>query len=125
MNSCMTEDRDGAVLGSCHTENVVCVRTRGRPPKAGRSVVITFRLREGEHDPILSRLRKLPRNRRSAYIRRVLSGAPVGALDEALRQESEALSSALDGAWDEDWNEGSDRAGRSDVQCCHNGRSSC
>jgi hypothetical protein len=68
-------------------------------------VVITFRLREGEHDAILARLRRLPRRRRSAYIRRVLSGAPVEVLDGVLRQESEALTSALGGAWDEDWSE--------------------
>ena len=101
----MTENQSGAVSDCCHTENGLRTGARGRPPKAGRSVVITFRLREGEHDPILARLRQLPRNRRSAYIRRVLSGAPVEVLDDALKQESEALSSALDGAWDEDWDE--------------------
>jgi hypothetical protein len=67
--------------------------------------VITFRLREGEHDPILARLRQLPRSQRSAYIRRVLSGAPVEVLDEALKRESEALTSALDGAWQADWDD--------------------
>ena len=101
----MTENRSGAVSDYCHTENGRRTSTRGRPPKTGRSVVITFRLREGEHDPILSRLRQLPRNRRSAYIRRVLSGAPVEVLDDALQQESDALASALDGAWDEDWDD--------------------
>jgi hypothetical protein len=49
--------------------------------------------------------RWLPRNRRSAYIRRVLSGAPVEVLDDALKQESDMLTSALDGAWDEDWDD--------------------
>jgi len=68
-------------------------------------VVITFQLREGEHDPILARLRQLPENRRSAYIRRVLTGAPVEVLDEAMAQESPALSAALDGARDEEWDE--------------------
>jgi hypothetical protein len=103
---CMTENKELCVVSDCcHTENGRRTGTRGRPPKAGRSVVITFRLREGEHDPILSRLRQLPRNRRSAYIRRVLSGAPVEVLDDALQQESDALASALDGAWDEEWDD--------------------
>ena len=101
----MTGNRSGAVSDCCHTEKGPRTGARGRPPKAGQSVVITFRLREGEHDPVLARLRQLPRNRRSAYIRRVLSGAPVEVLDDALKQESEALSSALDGAWDDDWSE--------------------
>ncbi len=60
-------------------------------------------MREGEHDPVIERLKALPKGRWSSYIRRVLDGAPVEALDEALRQESAELTSALDGMWEDDW----------------------
>lgn len=85
----------------CHTENTGSGE-RGRPEKPGRSIMITFRLREGEHDPILDRLLRLPHRNRSAYIRRVLSGAPVDLLDDAFEQESATLSAALDDAWEDD-----------------------
>jgi len=35
----------------------------------------------------------------------MLSGAPVEVLDDALQQESEALTLALDGAWEEEWDD--------------------
>jgi len=76
-------------------------RGRGRPAKPGRSVRITIRLREGEHDSILERLQALPKGRWSAYIRRILDGAPIESLDAALEDESETLAAALDGMWDE------------------------
>jgi hypothetical protein len=78
---------------------------RGRPRKPGRSVRITLRLREGDRevDAILQRLAGLPRGRRSAYIRRVLAGAPVEALDEALANETAELTASLDGMWAGDW----------------------
>lgn len=85
----------------CRTENRR--RRRGRPAKAGRSVRVTVRFREGEHDAILHRLRQLPRGRWSAYVRRVLDGAPPEALDDALAVESQALTAALDGMWNDDW----------------------
>lgn len=86
---------------NCQTEN----RRRGRPRKPGKSHRVTIRLREGEHDTILSRLQALPAGKWSSYIRRVLDGAPVEALDEALRQESDALSADLNGMWDGDWDD--------------------
>ena len=49
------------------------------------------------------RRRGRPRGRWSAYVRRVLDGAPVEALDDALAVESQALAAALDGMWDDDW----------------------
>lgn len=78
---------------------------RGRPRKAGRSVRVTLRLREGdpEVDAILQRLAGLPRGRRSAYIRRVLAGAPVQVLDDALANETAELTASLDGMWAGDW----------------------
>ncbi|HNS51666.1 MAG TPA: hypothetical protein PKO09_10860 [Anaerolineae bacterium] len=78
---------------------------RGRPRKAGRSIRVTLRLREGdpEVDAILQRLAELPRGRRSAYIRRVLAGAPVEVLEEALAQETAELTASLDGMWAGDW----------------------
>jgi len=87
----------------CPTKNTQ-PRRRGRPRKPGRSIKIALRLREGEHDAILERLRQLPRGHWSRYIRRVLDGAPVEALDDALAQESKILTAALDGMWD-DWGE--------------------
>lgn len=78
---------------------------RGRPRKPGQSHRVTIRLRDGEHDTIIARLQALPKGRWSSYIRRVLDGAPVEALDEALREESEELTAALDGMWDDDWEE--------------------
>ena len=77
----------------------------GRPRKAGRSVRVTLRLREGdlEVDAILQRLAALPRGRRSAYIRRVLAGAPVEVLDDALAKETAELTASLDGMWAGDW----------------------
>ena len=63
---------------------------------------VTIRLREGEHDAILQRLEKVPRGGKSAYIRRVLEGAPVEALDRALVEDDE-LTDALDSMWSEDW----------------------
>lgn len=78
-------------------------KKRGRPRKPGKSRKITIRLRDGEHDTIIQRLQALPRGKWSSYIRRVLDGAPVEALDQALQQESEGLTSALDGMWDDDW----------------------
>jgi hypothetical protein len=80
-------------------------RRRGRPRKPGRSIFVGLRLREGEHDTIIARLKKLPKGRWSAYIRRVLDGAPVEALDDALAQESEELANALNGMWDDYWDE--------------------
>ena len=66
---------------------------------------MTIRLRAGESgaDAILERLARLPVGHRSAYIRRVLAGAPVEALEEALAEESAELTAALDGMWDDDW----------------------
>ena len=84
----------------CPTENP----PRGRPPKPGRSVRITIRLREGEDDAILARLARVPKGRRSAYIRRVLAGAGVDVMDEVLAEEPEVVASLLDAMWeDEDW----------------------
>jgi len=80
-------------------------KKRGRPPKTGKSYPISFRLREGEHDSVILRLHALPKGKWSSYIRRVLDGAPVKALDEALRQESAGLTSALDGMWEDDWDD--------------------
>lgn len=76
-------------------------KKRGRPRKPGRSRRYTIRLREGEHDAILERIDCLPAGQRSAYIRRVLAGAPVDLLDGAL-VESDALAADLDAMWD-DW----------------------
>ncbi|HNS52037.1 MAG TPA: hypothetical protein PKO09_12750 [Anaerolineae bacterium] len=78
---------------------------RGRPRKAGRSVRVTLRLREGdpEVDAILQRLAGLPRGRRSACIRRVLAGAPVEVLEGALAKETADLAASLDGMWAGDW----------------------
>ena len=86
-------------------EQVFGQTKKGRPRKPGRSVRITIRLREGEPgaDAILRRLARLPRGQRSAYIRRVLAGAPVEALDEALARESAALGIALDEMWADEW----------------------
>ncbi|MBN1658279.1 MAG: hypothetical protein JXA93_07760 [Anaerolineae bacterium] len=80
---------------------------KGRPRKAGHSVRITIRLREGEPDvdAILERLVKLPVGQRSAYIRRVLAGAPVEALDQALARESDELAADLDAMWAADWDD--------------------
>jgi len=82
-----------------------CQTKRGRPRKPGRSIRVTIRLREGEPgaDAILQRLARLPVGRRSAYIRRVLTGAPVEALEAALVEESAELTAALDGMWEDDW----------------------
>lgn len=78
---------------------------RGRPRKVGRSIRVTLRLREGdpEVDAVLQRLAALPRGRRSAYIRRVLAGAPVEVLEEALAKETAELTASLDGMWAGDW----------------------
>lgn len=73
----------------------------GRPPKPGRVYVVCIKLREGEHDAILERLRNLPRGYRSAYIRRVLSGAGIELLEESYRQESERLKGLLDEVWED------------------------
>ncbi len=81
---------------NCLTEN--SKRRRGRPTKKGRSVRVTIRFREGEHDAILQRLGKVPEGGKSAYIRRVLEGAPVEALDRALIEDDE-LTDALDTMW--------------------------
>lgn len=76
---------------------------RGRPRKPGRSIKISFRLREGEDDAILARLAQVPRGRRGAYIRRVLSGAPVEVMDQALREEPESVAAKLNAMFaDED-----------------------
>ena len=77
----------------------------GRPRKAGRSVYVAVRLREGEHDEVLARLDLLPAGQRSSYIRRVLAGAPIDLLDTAQAQESERVASLLDTMPDgtEDW----------------------
>ena len=90
------------------SEGGFCQTKRGRPRKPGRSIRITIRLREGEPemDAILQRLAGLPVGQRSAYIRRVLAGAPVEALEEALAEESGELTAALDGMWAADWEEG-------------------
>lgn len=78
---------------------------KGRPRKPGQSIRITIRLREGEPevDAILQRLARLPAGQRSAYIRRVLAGAPVEALEEVLSEESAELTAALDEMWAGDW----------------------
>jgi len=76
---------------------------RGRPAKPGREIRITIRLREGEHDDILERLKRVPKGEMATYVRRVLAGATPDLLDEALR-ESEALTSSLDGILD-DWDD--------------------
>jgi len=78
---------------------------RGRPRKAGRSIRVTLRLREGDPEvgAILQRLAALPTGRRSAYIRRVLAGAPVEVLEEALAKETAELTASLDGMWAGDW----------------------
>jgi len=75
---------------------------RGRPCKPGRSVIICFRLREGEDDAILARLAQVPRGRRGAYIRRVLSGAPVEVMDQALREEPESVAAKLNAMFADD-----------------------
>ncbi len=89
------------VQNNCPTKN----KRRGRPPKPGRSIPVTVRLREGEHDSILARLRTLPKGKWSSYIRRILDGARIEALDEALQQESASLTADLDGMWDDEWDE--------------------
>lgn len=78
---------------------------RGRPRKPGRSLRFTIRLREGEpdDDAILQRLARLPVGQRSAYIRRVLAGAPVEDMEEPIVRESVGLTAALDGMWAEEW----------------------
>ncbi len=67
----------------------------------GRSVRFTFRLREGVHDEILKRLAQVPKGGISAYIQRVLEGAPVEALDQAL--EDGETTDGLDDMWSGDW----------------------
>jgi hypothetical protein len=67
----------------------------------GRSVRFTVRLREGVHDAILERLKKVPKRGKSDYIRRVLEGASVEALDQAL--EDNETTDSLDGMWLGDW----------------------
>jgi len=76
-------------------------KRRGRPAKKGASVRVTVRFREGEHDEILERLKKLPEGGRSAYIRRVLAGAPVEALDAAMVEDQE-MTDGLDSMWELD-----------------------
>jgi len=72
-------------------------KTGGRPrTRIAPDVRVTIRLRPGQDDAILERLARVPPGRRSAYIRRVLAGAPVEALDVALAQETERVASALD-----------------------------
>ncbi len=66
-------------------------RIRHRP-----DVRLTIRLHPGDDDPILERLRRLPKGRWSGYIRNVLAGAPVEALDEALSRETELTAATLD-----------------------------
>jgi len=75
---------------------------KGRPRKPGRSIRITIRLREGEDDAILARLRQVPKGRRSAYIRRVLAGAGVEVMDEVLAEEPELVTELLDSMWEEE-----------------------
>lgn len=79
-----------------------CQTKRGRPPKPGRSIRITIRLREGEDDAILARLARVPKGRRSAYIRRVLAGAGVEVMDEVLAEEPELVTSLLDSMWEDE-----------------------
>ena len=77
----------------------------GRKPKPGRSIPVVFRLREGENDETLSRLRQLPKGQWSSYIRRVLAGAPVEVHDKALAEESAEVRAGLDalaGMWDDE-----------------------
>lgn len=83
----------------CNTENKR--RRRGRPALPGRSIIVTIRFREGEHDAILERLAQVPKGGRSAYIRRVLEGAPVTVLDAALIEDDE-MTAALDSMWGDD-----------------------
>ncbi len=81
-----------------------CNTKKGRPHKVGRSVYIPLRLREGEDDEVLMRLARLPTGQRSAYIRRVLAGAPVEALEVALQETARAASilDSLGTMWEED-----------------------
>lgn len=74
----------------------------GRPRKEGRSILVSFRLREGEHDEILKRLRRIRPGGWSKYMRQVLGGASPEMLDDAMPEEgeSDALSSALDMVWE-------------------------
>ena len=69
-------------------------------PCCGETDGGTLRSWRGEH-------RLTVRGQRSAYIRRVLAGAPVEALDEALARESAALGIALDEMWADEWEDDS------------------
>jgi hypothetical protein len=80
----------------CPTENGK--PKRGRPPKPGRSVRVTIRFREGEHDEILQRLGEVGPGGWSAYIRRVLEGAPIEVLDRAIVEDDE-MTDALNSMW--------------------------
>ncbi len=85
----------------CNTE--IKRRGRGRPALPGRSIIVPIRLREGKHDAILERLAKVPEGGKSAYIRRVLEGAPVEALDRAFVEDNE-MADGLNNMWsDDDW----------------------
>lgn len=86
-------------------EPVIQKHKRGRPAKPGRRIFVGIFLREGEDDKTIKRLAELPEGKRSAYIRRVLSGAPVEVHDSALAVESETVRAGLDamaGAWEEE-----------------------
>lgn len=75
-------------------------KTRGRPPKPGRGVRVTIRLHEADHGEIIARLEQIPAGQRSAYIRRVLAGAPVQVLDRAI--EDDTLTNDLNAMWDDE-----------------------
>ena len=83
----------------CQTKNKR--RGRGRPTVPGRSVRVTVRFRDGKHDAILERLFQVPKMRRSAYIRRVLEGAPVEVLDRAIVEDDE-MTDALNTMWEDE-----------------------
>jgi hypothetical protein len=69
---------------------------RGRPRVRYEETRVTVRFRTGRDDAILTRLKQLPPGRRAVYIRNVLAGAPVEALDEALARETERTAATLD-----------------------------
>ncbi len=64
--------------------------------------MITVRLREGKHDKILARLKRVPKGGKSAYIQRVLEGAPVETLDKAFVEDDE-MADGLNNMWSDDW----------------------
>ncbi|MBU1880244.1 MAG: hypothetical protein KJ734_14955, partial [Chloroflexi bacterium] len=57
-----------------------------------------------EHDEVLARLDRIPPGQKSTYIRRVLAGAPVEVLDQAIK-ETKFVAGLLDGMWDDEWDD--------------------